>query len=130
MANITTYLENKFLEHSLGVTAYTKPTSTYAALFTASPTIAGGGTEVTGTGYTRQLITWGAAAAGQIANTAALTWTATGSWSSGSSITSIGIFDTSTSGNLLYFGPLSASLVMTTSDTFTIPVGSLIIKIN
>lgn len=129
MANITTYLENKLLEHSLGKTAYDKPTATYAALFTSSPSLSNAGTEVIGAnGYARQAVTWGTAASGQIANTEALTWTATGgSYSGGSTIKAIGIYDLITFGlgNLLYYGPLSANLIMLSGDTFNIPVGSL-----
>ena len=134
MANITTYLENKLLEHSLGKTSYTMPTNTYAGLFIVSPTVAGtDGTEVgsTDAGYSRKGITWGTATTGAISNTALLAWSATGYWASGtgatasSSITTIGIFDALTSGNLLWFGPLSTSITMGNGDSFTIPAGNL-----
>jgi len=128
MANITTYLENQLLEHSLGKTTFDKPTSTHAALFTTSPSISSAGVEVTNSNnYARQPITWGSALNGQISNSAVLTWSATGSWSGGSSITSIGIYDSGNygSGNLLYYGPLSAALTMTNGDTFNISIGSL-----
>lgn len=136
MANITTYLENKLLEHSLGRTSYTMPTTTYAGLFIVSPTQAGNdGTEVASTdaGYARISMSskWGAAANGTIANNTSLVWTATGYWGtttgavSASPITTIGIFDALTGGNLLWFGPLSATVSMSNGDSFTIPSGNL-----
>jgi hypothetical protein len=141
MANITTYLENKLLEHATGKNSWTKPTNTYAALFTVTPTTAytsaaPNGTEVTGTGYGRLAIAsggssgWASSANGVIANSVALTWTASGSWSSGASINTIGIFDALTAGNLLWFGPLSAPVVMANTDTFNIPIGNLTITIS
>ena len=133
MANITTYLENKLLDHATGRNSWTAPATTYAALFTASPTIAytsgsTDGTEVstTSTGYVRKAITWGAASGGIIANSAALTWSASGTWGT---VNTICIFDALTNGNLLWFGPLSASVAMDNGDEFTIPVGQLTIKI-
>jgi len=147
MANITTYLENQLLNHAAGFFNFSKPTTVYAALFTVTPTTAytsniRNGTEVTGGGYARSSIAWGVitsgaitsggAANGVIANSTALTWTATGTWSSGASVTTIGIFDSGTvgSGNLLWFGPLSAPITMVNGDTFTIPVGNLTIAIS
>lgn len=136
MANITTYLENKLLDHATGRLAFSKPANTYAALFVNTPTAAytsasPNGSEVTGVGYSRNLITWAAASSGSIENiTTELIWTAQGTWSSGNQITTIGIFDTPTLGNLLWFGPLSTSVVMTSGDTFKIPVGELNITIS
>jgi hypothetical protein len=138
MANITTYLENKLLEHSTGKTTFAKPSATYAALFTVSPTtsftsVIPTGTEVTGTGYGRQLVSWASASGGSISNNADLTWSASGTWSSGNSITSIGIFDSQLStgsNNLLWFGPLSAPVTLNNGDSFTIPLGLLVITIS
>lgn len=135
MANITTYLENKLLEHATGKTTFSKPANTYAALFITTPTkdytvSVPDGTEVTGSGYARQSVSWATAADGIIANGSAITWTASGSWSSGASINTIGIFDSLTNGNLLWFGPLSASIVMANTDTFNIPIGNLTITIS
>ena len=132
MANITTFLENKLLAHSLGVEAWTKPTKTYAALYTASPTTSSLGTEVASTNnYQRLEIAWGTAANGIIANSSALAWSATGAWSAGSSIKAIGILTSGTygAGDLLYYGPLSTSITMNTGDTFNIPVSKLAVTI-
>ena len=136
MANITTYLENRLLNQSIGV-APTSPvwhTGTYAGLFINAPTVVGtDGTEVgsTDAGYVRKPIVWGSASSGMISNSAALTWNASGYWNNSTaattaaSIGTIGIFDAQTTGNLLWFGPLSTSITMTSGDSFTIPVGNL-----
>lgn len=131
MANITTFLENKLLAHSLGVETWAKPTNTYAALYTFSPTTSSLGTEVTNANnYARVQISWGTAANGSIANTNALSWSASGAWPD--PIKAIGILTSGTygGGDLLYYGPLSASITMSQSgDTFNIPVGKLVVTI-
>jgi hypothetical protein len=64
MAGKTAYLERKLIDHSTGKTSYTMPT-VYVGLFTAAPSDAGGGTEVTGGSYARKSTAaadWSAAA--------------------------------------------------------------------
>lgn len=122
--NLSDYLELKLLEHSTGKTTFTKPTNTYLALFTVSPTDSTAGTEVTtvGTNYSRQAITWGTAVAGAIQNSAecripAAAGVATISWGT---IVAIGIMDASSAGNLLWYGPLSAAVTVGAGDDFKI----------
>jgi alkylation response protein AidB-like acyl-CoA dehydrogenase len=50
--SLSNYAENKVLDHVLGTTSYTKPT-TYVALYTVAPTDSTAGTEVTGGSYAR-----------------------------------------------------------------------------
>ena len=50
MAGFSDYLENKVLEHVFENSAYTAPSTLYAALFTVAPSDTGGGTEVSGGG--------------------------------------------------------------------------------
>ena len=47
MGSFTDYLENKVLDHVVGKTSFTMPAVVAVALFTAAPSDAGGGTEVT-----------------------------------------------------------------------------------
>jgi hypothetical protein len=143
MANVTTYLENKLLEHSLGKNSWTMPTSTKAGLFIVSPDASyvsgtpGSAVEVTSLyGYSRQTVTWATAASGSIANSAALTWTSTtGPWrrdtasSTPEKIVSIGIFASATD-NLLWFGPLSASVTIDTGQSFTIDAGNFVLTLS
>lgn len=48
---LTDYLANRLIDFMLRGQAYTFPATTYAVLFTAAPSNAGGGTEVAGGGY-------------------------------------------------------------------------------
>ena len=50
MAGFTNYLEDKIINHVFGGAAYSAPSTSYVALYTTSPTDAGGGTEVSGGG--------------------------------------------------------------------------------
>jgi hypothetical protein len=142
MANITTYLENKLLEHSVGKTAFVLPT-TYVGLFIVAPTAAylsgaPTGSEVAiSNGYARKAITCGASASGSISNSSDITWNATGAWnvttnaSVAAPVTHVGIFDATTSGNLLWFGPLSAAVTMSQNgDSFTISTGNLVLTLS
>jgi hypothetical protein len=139
MANITKYLEKKLLEQSVGkITNFSIASGTYVALFTQSPTVnyvdntAEDGVEVSGASYTRKQITWGNATAStdltnssSIKNSDSIAWNnITSSWGT---VTTVGVFDSSTvgGGNLLWFGPLSTSITLITGDTFTIQANSL-----
>ena len=53
--------------------------------------------------------------------------TATGSWGT---VTHVGVFDASSSGNLLAYGALSASKAIATGDVFRIPAGDLDITLD
>lgn len=131
MTAFSNYLENKILDHTLrGASgAYTAPTTIYVGLFTASPTDANSGTEVSGGSYARQSITFGtAASSGAISNTATVTFpTASANWGT---ITHIGLYDNSTSGNLMYWGAVTVSKTITTGDTFSIAIGNLTITLD
>jgi hypothetical protein len=58
------YLEDAVLDHVFRNTALTSPTTVYVALYTATPSDAGGGTEVSGGSYARTAGTFGAASGG------------------------------------------------------------------
>lgn len=128
--NISDYLENKLLDHTVGKTSYTMPTA-YIALYTVTPSDAGGGTEVTGGSYARVATsgaTWAAASSGSNATAADITFTtASASWGT---VVAIGILDASSSGNLLWWGPLTANKTVDSGDTFKIPSGSLTLALN
>jgi hypothetical protein len=123
MAEMSNYLENALINATLRNTAYTSPTTVYLGLYTSDPTDADSGTEVTGNGYARQSITFGAPSNGASTNSAAIEFPqATGSWGT---VTYIGIRDALTSGNLLYHTALDASKTIATGDVFRVAVGSL-----
>ena len=111
MSALSDYAEAKVLNRLLNAqddAAWPVIASVYIALFTAAPTDAGGGTEVSTGSYARVQVTAGfTVSAGAAANTADVTFpAATGNWGT---ITHVGIFDAATVGNLLFWGALTAS---------------------
>ncbi len=131
MAGKSDYLENKFLDYLLRAQAFSAPATTYVALFTATPSDSGGGTEVTGGSYARVAVTsalanWagtqsaGSTSAssgtgGQTSNNGTVTFPApTADWGRA---THFGIFDASTSGNLLYWAALTTAKNINNGDT-------------
>lgn len=128
MAGKTTFLSDALLNHVLRATDYAEPTTVYAGLFTAAPTDAGGGTEVSGNAYARQAITFGAPAAGtgrRVTNSADVTFpVASGSWGS---VTHMGIFDALTTGNLLYWAAVTTAKTIALNDQARFPSGQLIV---
>lgn len=126
MAGKSDFLENEILDHNLGVGAYAAPVP-FVGLFTAPPTDAGGGTEVTGGSYARVAITgdFSAAVAGSSANTSEITFAqATASWGT---VTDFGIFDAITAGNLLYWNALTTSKSVAINDTAKFAIGALVV---
>ena len=110
-------------DHFLRHVPQASPTTVYAALFTAAPNPGGGGTEVSGGSYARAAVAFDPADSGNCANTGVVTFpTASGAWGT---ITSMGIYDASTGGNLLYFGDLGTPKAITTGDVAAFGVGAL-----
>lgn len=127
MAEMSNYLENALINATLRATTFTSPATVYVSLHTADPTDAGSGTEVSGGSYARQSATFGAPSNGVSTTTADITFPqATGSWGT---ITHIGIWDASSSGNLYYHTPLDASKTIDTGDIFKIASGSLTVTL-
>lgn len=124
------YLENKLLDLVLGAAAFSAPGTVYLALYTAAPTDAGGGTEVSGGSYARAAVTnnatnWPAASAGSKSNGAAISFTpATASWGT---VVAVGIFDAPSAGNLLYWADLTTSKAIGAGDTARFPAGSIVV---
>jgi hypothetical protein len=127
MAEFSNYLENALINATLRATAYTSPSAVYVALFTSDPTDAGSGTEVSGGSYVRKQVTFGAPSNGVTSNSADVTFDqATANWGT---VSHIGIFDASTSGNLLYHTPLTSSKTIETGDIFKIATSSLVVTL-
>lgn len=117
----TDYLVNKFVDEFFRGQLYAWPATTYGCLFTAAPTNAGGGTEVSGGAYARAPITSSFAAlsstqgntsassgtSGQVKNLAAVTFPApTADWGV---VVGTGTKDAASAGNLLFRRTLSAA---------------------
>ncbi len=125
MAALSDYAEKLVLDWLMTNGSATRPTAWYVALYTAAPNDAGGGTEVSGSGYSRQAVTFDAATsgAGTTSNTGAVTFTAAGGdWGT---ITHVGIFDASTAGNLLWHGALTTSKTIADGDTLEFSIGNI-----
>jgi len=127
--SFTDYLEDKILKHVFTNTAYTSPTTVYVGLFTVAPSDTGGGTEVSGSGYTRKSAAFTVSGTTTLAtNSAAIEFdAATGSWGT---IVAIAVFDASTSGNMLAFADLTTSKTIATGDVLRIPTGDLDITLS
>lgn len=129
--NLTDFTENKVLEHSVGRTAWTAPTHTYLALYTVSPTDSTAGTEVTGGGYARVQLTWGAASAGQISITAPARFPASGTASANfGTVVAMGICDAVTEGHILWYAPLSPTFTINALDSFTVIEGGITLALS
>ena len=125
--SFTNFLETEILDHVFAGAAYTAPSTKYIALFTSAPGEAGGGTEVSGTGYARQAMVF-TTSGDTTSNSGAVEFpTAGASWGT---ITHVGIFDASTSGNLMVYATLTASKAIADGDVFRVPAGDLDITLN
>ena len=123
MAEMSNHLENALINATLRATSYTSPATVYVALYTADPTDADAGTEVTGGSYARTSVTFGAPSNGVSTNSADVTFpTCTASWGT---VTPLGLRDASTAGNLLYHSPLDDSKTVGIGDVFKITTGNL-----
>lgn len=122
MADLSDYLENKILDHVLRNATYTSPSAVYLALYTSAPTDAGGGIQVSGNGYARKAITFGAASGGSITNTTAVEFTASGG--NFGTIVAVGVFDAATAGNLLMWKTIT-SVAINNGDTLNFPIGDI-----
>jgi hypothetical protein len=123
--SLTNYAENKILDHLMGTTTYTKPT-TYVALYTTAPTDSSAGTEVTGGSYARVAGSWDAATGGSTSNSGNLDFTGMPACT----VVAVGVIDNSTGGNLLVYGTLTSSKTLDAGDTLRIATGDLDISID
>lgn len=123
--NLTNYAENKILDHILGTTSYTMPT-TYVALYTVAPTDSSSGTEVTGGSYARQAGAFSAASGGASANSGNIDFTGMPACT----VVAVAVTDALTSGNILVYGTLASNKSLDSGDTLRIATGDLDITID
>jgi hypothetical protein len=141
MAGKSTYLARAILNHVFRTTSYSKPSNVYISLHSADPTDANTtATELTiGTGgYARATVAvadaqWTAPASSGtdelITNANTISFgTASATWNSGNPITHFGIYDASTSGNLMYSGALGTSRTVLSGDPVSVAAGALSIR--
>jgi len=123
--NLTTYLENKILDHCMGTATFEKP-SVYVGLFSVAPNDTDFGKEVTGNGYCRKKAKF------KIANNGATSNSSNIDFDEMPFVTTvaIGIFDSLTEGNMLLFGHLALEKDTDEGDTLRIAKGDLEIEID
>lgn len=120
----TYYLDNNFLNLALRGIPFTPPTSVNVALYTVAPGVGGGGTEVVGGGYGRQVATFTVPASGQVISTVDILFpVALATWGT---IVAFALLDASSGGNMLYFGNLSTPRLVLASDQVRFPAGQLV----
>jgi hypothetical protein len=154
MAAFTDYAENKILDflfrgqaltgiNGATATAGTGPTNLYIGLLTVAPTDSTTGTEVTGNNYARvavasSLTNWkstqndstaSTGTSGTTSNTNIITFNSPtpAGWGT---VTSVGIYDSASAGNLLLYSTLTVSKTINAGDTVTFPVGSLTFQLD
>lgn len=139
MTAASNYLEEKTLNHILqnvseSGASYTAPANVYVSLHTGSPEEDDSGSnEITGNDYARQTVTFGnvsvVANVCSVSSNVAVTFPqANGAYSA--NVTHIGIYDASSTGNLMFYGALSTEKQVTDGDVFQINSGSLTITLD
>lgn len=124
MAEFTDYLENKILNHIFTPTAYASPNATvHLALFTTVCSDSARGTEVTGSGYARQLVAFSAAVGGTISNSAVESFTATGG--NFGTVVCTGLEDAASAGNQLCFDNDFTDTQVNDADTLQFAIGDI-----
>jgi hypothetical protein len=123
--------EERVLNWLKGTAFPAPPSAVYVGLFTVAPAEDGTtGTEVSGGGYARQAVTFGAVSQlpsgpAQMSNTADINFpVATAPWGT---IVAIGLFDASTAGNLLYYASISP-VPINTNDQIRFLAGNLTVR--
>ena len=126
--SFSNFLETEILDHVFAGAAYTAPGTHYLALFTAvADGETGSVTEVSGGGYARQTVAF-TTSGNTTSNNAAVEFpTATAHYGT---VTHVGVYDASTSGNLMAYAALSSNKTIETGDVFRVPSGDLDITLN
>jgi len=130
MSAFSNYVEDKIVDVFLRSGSHTG-SAPYVALFTADPTddtTTALANEASYTNYVRVAATFTASSNGVTQNTAQLDFAANGDGVS-STITHVGVFDASTSGNLLFHASLTTSKTLQPGDVLSFAAGALQITV-
>ena len=119
MAQMSTYLENKLINHVFRNINYPMPTVVYVALYINNPGEDNSGTEIVGNGYARKAIVWGAPVDGESKNIADVIFDlATTDWPQA---THSSVCDAENGGNMLVYAPIPTPASILTGNNFRIP---------
>jgi hypothetical protein len=134
MGSFSDYAEAKVLDYVFSGAAFTPPANLFVALYTATPTDAGGGTELTigSLGYTRVSVTNNAtnfpASTGTSpttkSNGTAITF-GTNTTTDWGTITAVALFDAASAGNMIAWTALTVSKPVMVGDTASFAIGAL-----
>lgn len=125
MAQMSDFLENKLIDHVFRNTTYAQAGTLYVALYSTDPTDADTGTELSGSGYARQTVSFVAPSGGTTSNDADIVFpAATADWVT---VTHVGIRDASTGGNLIMHKALDSAVDVLNTNNFRIPAGQFIL---
>ena len=118
------YAETAVVDWLLGGATPTRPSTRYLALHTGDPGETGASNELSGSGYARQAVTFGAASSGSASNTSTHTFTASGG--NFGVVTHFSIWDALTTGNCLYVGALTTSRTINDGESGTVASGAVV----
>ena len=118
--------ETIVLKFAFNADSVTRPTNWYLGLFTSNPG-EGGGTEISGNGYTRKAVTF--TVSGDTAtNSGAVEFdVATGSWGT---ISHVAVFDASSGGAQIAYAALTTAKAIDTGDVLRFPTGDVDITLD
>lgn len=126
----TNLQEDRALNWLKGSSFAAAPANVYLGCFTVDPTDAGGGTEVSGNAYARQVLAFGAISTVNGPNTMTTTGdilfpvATPGAWGT---ITSVGLFDALTVGNLIMWATI-ASVTISAGDQLKFATGNVTVS--
>ena len=124
---ISNDLANKLANATVRNTSYTGPATVYVALYSVAPTASTSGTELSGSGYTRETVTFNAPSAGVVASNVAVSFgPATANWSPAVAMATV---DASTGGNIMWFKSIATQIVKN-GDTLDLDSGDITITIS
>lgn len=121
------YLENAILNHTLRNTPYTPPVVVYVGLFISTPADSAPGTEVTGNGYARQPVTFGAPSGGSCSNSAEVTFPS-GSPGGFGTVVAVGLFDAVSGGNFLRHASVVSPKTFAAGDAPKFLIGQIVVS--
>lgn len=125
---VATFLQDAWVKYAFTAEAMgTRPTGWAVALHTGDPTQAGSGNEVTtalDSAYIRQAVSW-TRVVGVVSNAALVSFPIV---VAGYTVTHVSVWGSAT-GDCLYVGALALPKPLAVGDTFSFPIGQLVLSV-